>query len=81
MPYGRYVTAPATRGDRILRAGVAITLIGCLLSLVAMLPLVAPGLTMPSVWWFLSMLTAVGVTTVSVGLVVTGRERRRRATR
>lgn len=63
-------------GDRLLRTGMVITVIGLALSLVALLPLVIPGLTLPGIWWFLSMLTGVGLAVVILGLIRASRARR-----
>lgn len=70
---------PSTRtpGDRLLRAGAVVTVIGILCTLIAMLPLVVPGLSLPPVWWFLSMITGVGLAMVILGLLVSARGRRR----
>jgi hypothetical protein len=64
-------------GDRLLRAGAIVTVIGLLCTLIAMLPLVVPGMTLPSAWWFLSMITGVGLAMVITGLAVAARARRR----
>jgi hypothetical protein len=37
-----------------------------------------PDLELPSVWWFLSMITGVGLALVIVGLAVSARSRHRR---
>ena len=71
---GRSRRAP---GDRIMRAGAVITVIGLICTLIAILPLVIPSLTLPSAWWFLSMLTGVGLAIVLVGLLVSALSRRR----
>ncbi len=69
-----------SRGDAVLRTGAAVSLIGVALSLIAMAPLVIPSLVMPSAWWFLSVpVTGVGVVIVSIGLALSGRDRRRAA--
>lgn len=68
-------TSPA---DRVLRIGGAITAIGIVCTLVAMLPLVFPSLELPSAMWFLAMLTGVGLVVVFVGLVMGARGRRAR---
>lgn len=65
-------------GDRLLRAGAVVTVIGILCTLIALTPLVLPSVTLPSAWWFLSMLTGVGLAMVIAGLVVSARTRRRR---
>lgn len=64
-------------GDRLLRAGAIVTAIGLVCTVIAMLPLVVPGLTLPPAWWFLSMLTGVGLAMVIIGLAVAARARRR----
>jgi hypothetical protein len=64
-------------GDRLLRAGAIVTVIGLVCTLIAMLPLVVPGMTLPSAWWFLSMITGVGLAMVIIGLAVAARARRR----
>jgi hypothetical protein len=70
--------APARApGDRILRVGAVVTVIGLLCTLIAMIPLVAPSVDLPSAWWFLSMITGVGLALVIVGLAVSARSRRR----
>jgi hypothetical protein len=68
-------TSPA---DRVLRIGGAITAIGIVCTLVAMLPLVIPSLELPGAMWFLAMLTGVGLVVVFVGLVMGARGRRAR---
>ena len=67
-----------TPGDRILRIGAVVTVIGLVCTLIAILPLVIPGLELPSAWWFLSMITGVGLALVILGLAVSARSRRRR---
>ena len=64
-------------GDRILRVGAMVTVIGLICTLIAMIPLVAPSVELPSAWWFLSMITGVGLALVIVGLAVSARSRRR----
>jgi hypothetical protein len=71
------VAFPRTPGDRILRIGAVVTVIGLVCTLIAILPLVIPGLELPSAWWFLSMITGVGLALVIVGLAVSARSRRR----
>ena len=65
-------------GDRTLRIGAAVTLVGLVFVLIALLPMVIPGITLPGVFWFLAMLTGVGLIIVIVGLVQGARQRRRR---
>ncbi len=66
-------------GDRLLRAGVAMTGLGMALTLIAMLPLVT-DLELPSAFWWLSMLTGVGLGMIIVGLARNGRSRSRSQT-
>jgi VIT1/CCC1 family predicted Fe2+/Mn2+ transporter len=68
-------------GDRLLRIGAVVMIVGLACTLVALLPLVFPSLELPSLWWFLSMLTGVGLALVLLGLVVSARSRRRHDTR
>ena len=72
------VAPTRTPGDRILRIGAVVTVIGLVCTLIAILPLVIPGLELPSAWWFLSMITGVGLALVILGLAVSARSRRRR---
>jgi uncharacterized membrane protein SirB2 len=72
------MTDPAARADRVLRIGAAITATGLVFTLIAIVPLVAPSVTMPSIMWFLSMLTGVGMAVVFAGLVMSARSRRTR---
>ena len=51
-------------GDRLLRIGAVTTVIGLACTVIAMLPLVWPGLSLPSAWWFLSMITGIGLALV-----------------
>jgi cytochrome b subunit of formate dehydrogenase len=64
-------------GDRMLRIGAVVTVIGLLCTGVAMLPLLVPDLELSSIWWFLSMITGVGLALVIAGLAVSARSRRR----
>lgn len=66
-------TAP---GDRLLRLGIVVTIIGLALTLVALIPLFVPSVQLPGAWWFLSMLTGVGLALVIVGLIRAARARR-----
>ena len=63
-------------GDRLVRAGVVVTGIGIVVTLVAILPLVS-DVELPSSFWWLSMLTGVGLAMVLVGLLRNGRRRSR----
>ncbi len=69
--------SPRAAGDRIMRAGAVVTVVGLACTLVAMLPLVVPGLSLPSALWFLAMITGVGLAMVLLGLLVSARSRRR----
>lgn len=61
--------------DRVIRVGAAITVLGIIFSLIALLPLVT-DIELPSTWWFLSMVTGIGLATVLVGLTMSARSRR-----
>ena len=63
-------------GDRLLRAGLVITIIGLGCTLVAVTPLFLPEVRLSGVWWFLSMLTGVGLAVVIIGLLRSSRARR-----
>lgn len=69
--------SPRSPGDRLLRVGAVVTVIGLVCTVIAMLPLVVPSLELPSAWWFLSMITGVGLALVIAGLAVSARARRR----
>lgn len=71
------MASTGSAGDRLLRIGAVVTVIGLVCTAIAMLPLVVPGLDLPSVWWFLSMITGVGLALVIAGLAVSARSRRR----
>lgn len=66
----------AAPGDRMIRVGVVLTLVGMGFALLALLPLVT-ALELPSALWGLSMLTGVGFAVVLAGLVRNGRARAR----
>jgi VIT1/CCC1 family predicted Fe2+/Mn2+ transporter len=65
------------RSDRVIRAGAVILVLGIVFSLIALLPLVS-DIELPSTWWFLSMVTGIGLATVLVGLTMSARSRRSR---
>lgn len=67
-------------GDRLMRVGAWVTGVGMVATLVAILPLVVPSLTLPPVFWWLAMLTGVGLTLLLVGLLRAARARGRRIT-
>ena len=64
------------RADRVMRAGAIITAVGLVFTLIAILPLFFPSLSLPSALWFLSMLTGVGIIVICIGLVMSARSRR-----
>lgn len=70
-------TSPSPAGDRLLRAGAIVTVIGLVCTLVAMLPLLIPSLELPSAMWFLAMITGIGLAMVIAGFAVSARSRRR----
>lgn len=69
-------TPTTSPGDRVLRAGAIVTAVGLAFTLLAIVPLVVPSVSLPSAMWFLSMLTGVGLAIVFVGLVIAARGRR-----
>jgi hypothetical protein len=71
------VDRSASRADLVMRVGAVVTAFGLLATLVALLPLFVPSVTMPSAMWFLSMLTGVGLAIVIAGLTMSARSRRR----
>lgn len=68
-------------GDRILRIGLIVTALGLLAVVIAVLPLLIPTLEPSGVWWFLAMITGVGLAIVIAGLVISARERSARISR
>jgi hypothetical protein len=68
----------STRADRVMRIGAAVTGIGLIFTLIAILPLLFPSLSLPSALWFCSMLTGVGLLVICAGLVMSARSRRAR---
>jgi hypothetical protein len=72
--------ATVKRADRVIRVGVGLTVLGLLFSLIAILPLVS-NLELPSIWWFLSMLTGVGLAVILLGLIISARSRRTKKVR
>lgn len=62
--------------DRILKVGAALTALGMVLSLIAMSPLVIGG-HLASFWWFLAMITGVGLVSILVGIRAASRARTR----
>ncbi len=72
------MTAAPSSADRVLRIGAVITGVGLVCTLVALLPLVVPSLELPSLMWFLAMLTGVGLVIVFIGLAMQARTRQHR---
>jgi hypothetical protein len=70
------VTDNGNRADVVMRVGAGLTAAGLVFTLIAILPLVAPSLELPSALWFLSMLTGVGLIVVCVGMAMSSRQRR-----
>ncbi len=59
--------ASGTAADRLQRLGAIVTVIGMILSLIAMSPAVF-GEVLAPVWWALSMTTGLGLTILLVGV-------------
>ena len=70
-------TSRPPAGDRLLRAGAIVTVIGIIATMVAMLPLVIPNLTLPPAMWFASMIIGIGLAMVIAGFAVSARARGR----
>lgn len=62
-----------------MRAGAVVTVLGLVCTLIAIAPLAFDSLNLPSLWWWLSMLTGVGLAMVIAGLWQSSRARRRMA--
>lgn len=65
-------------GDTLLRVGIAVTTLGLVFTLVALIPLFFPEVALSGAWWFLSMLTGVGLALMIAGLIRASRARRSR---
>lgn len=72
-------TSRPPAGDRLLRAGAIVTVIGLVTTMVAMLPLIIPDLTLPPAMWFASMIIGIGLAMVIAGFAVSARARGRSA--
>ena len=72
-------SAQVVRAQRVIRAGAILTILGLLATLIALLLLVT-DLELSSAWWFLSMITGVGLATVIAGLTMSARSRSSRST-
>jgi len=55
------------RGDRLMRIGAVLLIVGMLFTLVAILPLFT-DLELPSIWWGLSMIAGIGLALILIGL-------------
>ena len=64
------------RSDLVLRVGAVVTVIGFVATIIAILPLVIESVELPGIWWFLSMITGVGLLLIILGLILAARERR-----
>lgn len=60
-----------------MRVGLGITVAGLVFAVIAMIPLVAPSVSLPPALWFLAMLTGVGLALVLAGLWRSARARSR----
>ena len=67
-------SAQVVRAQRVIQAGAILTILGLVATLIAILPLVT-DLELSSAWWFLSMITGVGLATVIAGLTMSARSR------
>jgi len=72
-------SAQVVRAQRVIRAGAILTILGLVATLIAILQLVT-DLELSSAWWFLSMITGVGLATVIAGLTMSARSRSSRST-
>lgn len=79
MP-GTFENTKVARAQRVIRAGAILTIIGIVATLIAILPLVS-DIELSGAWWFLSMITGVGLATVLAGLTMSARSRSTRPTR
>lgn len=59
----------------LVRLGGIVTAVGLVLTVIAMIPLLVPSVQMPSAWWFLSMVTGVGLGLMCLGFWRAARER------
>ncbi len=79
-------SAPADKGhrypgDRLMRIGAWITAGGMVLTVLAIVPLVVPSVRLPSAFWWLAMVTGVGLALVLAGLWQAARARSRTVAR
>ena len=71
-------TSRPPAGDRLLRAGAIVTVIGIIATTIALLPLIIPDLTLPPAMWFSAMIIGIGLAMVIAGFAVSARSRGRR---
>ena len=78
-PASSPMTPSGRRADLVLRAGVGVTALGILFTMIALIPLVVPSWNPPGWLWFAAMVIGVGLFIMIVGLVLSARGRRRRS--
>ena len=66
----------ADPGDRLIRVGAVLCVVGMVVTLVSLLPMVL-DVEVPSLFWALSMLVGVGFALILLGLFRKGRRRSR----
>lgn len=64
------------KGDKLMRIGSALLVVGMIFTLVAITPLFVPSVHLPSFMWALSMITGLGLALVILGLRQSGQVRR-----
>lgn len=68
--------ARRSRGEVYVKIGAYMTIAGMIFTAIAILPLIS-DIDLPSTWWFLSMITGLGLGLILIGLIITARSRRR----
>ncbi|MGB4324931.1 MAG: hypothetical protein WBJ33_06695 [Candidatus Nanopelagicales bacterium] len=68
--------ARRSRGEVLVRIGAYLTIAGMIFTAIAIFPLIS-DIDLPSTWWFLSMITGLGLGLILIGLIITARSRRR----
>ena len=63
------------RGDKMMRVGAVLTIVGMVCSVIAIAPYFFPTVKLPSFWWGLSMLTGLGLALILFGLRRSSRSR------
>jgi hypothetical protein len=56
------------RGEKLMKIGGIVLVTGMICTAIAILPLFFTNLDLPSIWWFLSMLSGVGLALILFGL-------------